>query len=145
VRYKTAVSQVDRDRQIEALVGTMRDFYAFMRGTEQMKKYESQRDILVVMVKQTEECGYFIQGYARTISLRMCFPAATNLASLIASFLSALRAIKNQFHSVNDQIKQYQDKFAHLRSAFLGHVSLQTEVIVMRILDDVSSLSELFY
>jgi hypothetical protein len=65
----------------------MSDTYAFLCEADQMKQYKSQAEILIVMVKQTEECAYFIHGYAEKKSfcpsffLRLVFQPVTLLFS----------------------------------------------------------------
>jgi hypothetical protein len=49
----------------------MSDMYAFLCEADQLKRFKSQAKILTVILKQTEECAYFIQGYAETSSFRV--------------------------------------------------------------------------
>ena len=49
----------------------MSDMYAFLCEADQIKQFDSQAHILAVILKQTEECAYFVQGYAETSSFRM--------------------------------------------------------------------------
>ena|SRR5438552_986954 len=62
---QTLESQAIRDRNIIDLAQTMSHIYAFIIEAQQVNQYEAQANLLVVMVKQTEECAYFIQAYAR--------------------------------------------------------------------------------
>jgi hypothetical protein len=57
----------------------------------------------------------------------------------------AIRAAKHLFTSVDDKVKGYQAKFAHLKAAFQGYVGLETEMIVTRIMDLVSDAGKLSY
>jgi hypothetical protein len=43
----------------------MVDVYSFVDEAEPLKKFETQKRILVQMAQQTMECGYFIRDYAR--------------------------------------------------------------------------------
>jgi hypothetical protein len=114
----------------------MNDMYAFLCEADQVKRFESQAKILTVILKQTEECAYFIQGYAETSSFRML---SLHLESILTNdrSLSVTRMAKNLVSSVDDKIALYQDKFKHLKEAFQGYAILQTEVVVTRILDVV--------
>ena len=56
---------MDRDEKIKDLVSTMADMYAFMHEAQPVEKIESHKKILAVVAKQTTECAYFIQEYAR--------------------------------------------------------------------------------
>jgi hypothetical protein len=66
--FQAALSQTTRDAAINDLTETMSDTYAFLCEAGQIKQFKSQADILIVMAKQTEECAYFIHGYAETKS-----------------------------------------------------------------------------
>jgi hypothetical protein len=68
--FQAALSQTIRDTAINDLAGTMSDAYAFLCEADQVKRFKSQADILIAMAKQTEECAYFIRGYAQTKSFR---------------------------------------------------------------------------
>jgi hypothetical protein len=52
----------------------MTDAYDFLCEADQIKQFESQAKILTLMMRQTEECAYFIQEYAATEGFGMlCF------------------------------------------------------------------------
>jgi hypothetical protein len=70
--FQAALSQTIRDAAINDLAETMSDTYAFLCEADQIKQFKSQADILIVMAKQTEECAYFIHGYAEKKSF--CSP-----------------------------------------------------------------------
>jgi hypothetical protein len=44
----------------------MTDIYDFLCEADQIKMFEPQAKILTLMMRQTEECAYFIQEYAAT-------------------------------------------------------------------------------
>jgi hypothetical protein len=69
--FQAAITQRARDEAINNLAITMSDMYAFLCEADQVKRFESQAKILTVIVKQTEECAYFIQGYDATKSFCM--------------------------------------------------------------------------
>jgi len=71
--FQAVISQTVRDAAINDLSETMSDTYAFLCEADQMKQFQSQADILIVMAKQTEECAYFIHGYAKTKSFCSSF------------------------------------------------------------------------
>jgi hypothetical protein len=62
--FQAALSQNIRDVAINDLAEAMSDTYAFLCEADQIKQFKSQANILIVMAKQTEECAYFIHGYA---------------------------------------------------------------------------------
>jgi hypothetical protein len=66
--FQAALSQTIRDAAINNLAEAMSDAYVFLCEADQIKQFKTQADILIVMAKQTEECAYFIHGYAKTKS-----------------------------------------------------------------------------
>ena len=47
--------------------------------------------------------------------------------------------------TVDGKIKQYENKFKELKTAFEERAILQTAITVSRIMDDFENLGELFY
>ena len=47
------------------LVRAMTDTYSFVVSADELKSHPILQNIIEEMLKQTVECGYFIQGYAR--------------------------------------------------------------------------------
>ena len=43
---------------------------------------------------------------------------------------------------VDSRIKEYEDKFNELKSAFQGHAIVQTEIIVSRMFGNLNSLGQ---
>jgi hypothetical protein len=61
----------------------------------------------------------------------------------LLSLLLGKRALKNSFMStIDSKIKQYEDKFNELKSAFQDHAILQTGISVSRVIGDLESLGE---
>ena len=54
-----------RDQKILELVGSMENTYSFVICADELKKYPVLQDVLEQILKQTIECGYFIQEYTR--------------------------------------------------------------------------------
>ena len=141
---QATVAQKCRDEAVNNLATTMSDMYAFLCEADQVKRFESQAKILIVMLQQTEECAYFIQGYAETSSFRMLsFHLKSNFYQRPA--VSVTRTAKNVVPSADDKVTLYQDKFKHLKQAFLGYAILQTEIIVTRVLDVVKDSGKCFH
>ena len=46
---------------------------------------------------------------------------------------------------VDSKIKQYEDKFKELKSAFQNHATLQTEIIVSRMFSNLNNLGQTSY
>jgi hypothetical protein len=58
-------AQHARDMKILDLVGTMKNTYSFVVSADELKKRPLLQDIVKQILKQTIECGYFIQQYMR--------------------------------------------------------------------------------
>ena len=57
--------QQDRDQKISSLVRTMEETYSFVALVDELKKNVVLQDVVGQILKQTIECGFFIQEYAR--------------------------------------------------------------------------------
>jgi len=58
-------AQHGRDQQILGLVTMMENSYSFVASATELKENPVLQDIVEQILKQTIECGYFIQEYTR--------------------------------------------------------------------------------
>jgi hypothetical protein len=58
-------AQQVRDLKILDLVNAMEKTYSFAVSADELKNYPVLQDIIILILKQTIECGYFIQEYTR--------------------------------------------------------------------------------
>ena len=58
-------AQQARNVKILDLVIAMEEAYSFVVSAAELKSYPVLQDIMEEILKQTIECGYFIQGYTR--------------------------------------------------------------------------------
>jgi hypothetical protein len=58
-------AQQVRDEKISDLVRTMEDLYSFVALTDELAENHVLQDIVEQILKQTIECGFFIQEYSR--------------------------------------------------------------------------------
>ena len=58
-------AQHTRDLKILELVKAMEKTYSFAVSADELKNSSVLQDIFVLILKQTIECGYFIQEYTR--------------------------------------------------------------------------------
>jgi uncharacterized CHY-type Zn-finger protein len=58
-------AQQARDLKIIGLVRTMENTYSFVACADELKDQPVLQDIVEQILKQTIECGYFIQEYTR--------------------------------------------------------------------------------
>jgi regulatory protein YycI of two-component signal transduction system YycFG len=54
-----------RDQQILDLVTAMENTYSFVVSADELKNHPVLQNIIEQILKQTIECGYFIQEYTR--------------------------------------------------------------------------------
>jgi len=120
--HKMVLAQTDRDKKMDRLVGIMNGVFTFVHEAEILQRIESHRQILALMTQQTIECAYFIRGYAKNRNF---------WAKAIEHFMS----------DVDDKIKQYEDRFKELQTAFQNRATLVTEIAVLGILDKLDKLA----
>lgn len=68
VRVKVLLAQKNRDESISRLVSSMNDAYTFVHEADPLKKVESHKRIIILIVQQTTECGYLIRDYSKNKS-----------------------------------------------------------------------------
>jgi hypothetical protein len=124
---------MDRDNKIEDLVSTMSDMYAFMHEAQPVEKIKSHARILAVIAKQTAECAYFIEEYARTKGFGMLFVITDTFTFFKLLHPLVVRTVKSHLSSVDVIIQGYQTKFVELKSAFQGRVVIETEIAIGRV------------
>lgn len=63
--FQMVKAQQDRDEKISDLVKMMADTYSFVSSVEKYKNGSPLQAVVEQILKQTVECGIFIQEYAR--------------------------------------------------------------------------------
>ena len=58
-------AQQARNVKILGLLTTMKDTFSFLVSADKLKSHPVLQDIMEEILKQTIECGYFIQDYTR--------------------------------------------------------------------------------
>jgi hypothetical protein len=58
-------AQQDRDEKISDLIRTMEETYSFVAMADKLQQNPVLQDIVEQILKQTIECGWFIQTYAQ--------------------------------------------------------------------------------
>jgi len=64
-------AQQVRDQKILDLVATIEDTYSFVAAVDELRENRVLQDVVEQILKQTIECGYFIQQYMRH-NLEVC-------------------------------------------------------------------------
>jgi hypothetical protein len=66
-------AQQVRDQKILDLVATIEDTYSFVAAVDELRENRVLQDVVEQILKQTIECGYFIQQYMRHNFGGVCF------------------------------------------------------------------------
>ncbi|KZP21272.1 hypothetical protein FIBSPDRAFT_1044227 [Athelia psychrophila] len=112
VGLKLVKAQQDRDHKITALIETMKSTYSIIFGSEILED-ELLQDIVNVILKQTIECGFFIQEYTRGRTF-------------------AGKAITETFSSTDGVVSRYEATFQQLRKEYTGRIATQTAVVTSK-------------
>ena len=62
---QVVLGQKDRDDRINALIDIVADMFEFVHDAEPLAKIKSYHKIIMLIVHQTIDCGYFIREYAK--------------------------------------------------------------------------------
>ncbi|KZP17439.1 hypothetical protein FIBSPDRAFT_1046926 [Athelia psychrophila] len=112
VGLKLVKAQQDRDYKITALIEILKSTYSIIAGSDILKD-ERLQDVVNRILKQTIDCGYFIQGYAggRTF---------------------AGKAFTETFSNTDGMVSQYEATFKQLREEYTGRIATQTAVVTSK-------------
>jgi len=105
-------AQQVRDQRISDLVSTMEDTYSFVAFADELKANGVLQDIVEKILKQTIECGFFIQKYTQH-----------NFGG---------RMITQPLSGTDDRITKFCDVFVCLRRNFKSRVNLNTALVLSR-------------
>ena len=134
-------AQQARDSKILDLVTAMEKTYSFAVSADELKNYPVLQDIIVLLLKQTIECGYFIQDYTR-----YNFGGMLRFLAHDGSMINGQpeRTIVNPITDVDSKITKFCSVFADLRKDFdsraLVHMALvlrQTELVLSQMASSV--------
>jgi hypothetical protein len=117
----------------------MEDTYSFVASADELKNHSDLQDIVKRILKQTIECGYFIQEYARRNFggkqqlYRWCNEKCTQYR--------AGRAITQVFSGMDDQITAFCAAFNRLKQNFDSRVNLDTALVLSRCTVTIDAIS----
>ena len=133
------LAQQARDSKIQGLVKEMGKTYSFTVSVDELKNYPVLQDIIVLMLEQTIECGYFIQEYTRSNFGGMLVYSRID-GSMIDGQLE--RAIVNSIKDdVDSQITKFCTVFANLRKDFDSRALVHVALVVSRMASSVEAIS----
>ncbi|KZS91769.1 hypothetical protein SISNIDRAFT_413608, partial [Sistotremastrum niveocremeum HHB9708] len=112
--------QRKRDKAIDELVKVVDDTYVFIGESKDLFNVDPHRSAGDTLLKQATECGYFIQHYTQD-----------------EKFFK--RTAKNIFRDIDAKVQEFKNNFAKLKLAFHEREAVQTELIVMKILEIVQN------
>jgi hypothetical protein len=136
------LAQKSRDAHVDCLVDIMNDTLGFVHETESLKKIESHKRIILNIIQQTTECGYFIRDYSKTKNFGKFF--CIHKIRLVMIYSPGQRAIKHLVSNVDSKVEQFCSKFSELRSALQERAIVHTEISVFRVLETVENISMYF-
>ncbi|GJJ09203.1 hypothetical protein Clacol_003425 [Clathrus columnatus] len=123
------------DQNILGLFETLDSTYKFIEESTEIQNHPSYQQILSSLAKQTQECAYFIRGYAKKQNF------CTDALKLYDN--DWIRVGMNIFgESIRLRVQSYQDSFAKLLVEFQTRSTLHTEISVDRLLELNKSMSE---
>ena len=135
------MKQVERDERIQDLLDSIGDAFDFAQEAAPLKNLtpqSKQGNILVLMLRHVCSCSDFIQSYAKDTKFRT---SPSVLLATINVLFAGTRLLKNITGGVDKQIEALRNTFVGLKKAFLDSATVTTEITVVRILDDVGTLS----
>jgi hypothetical protein len=120
----------------------MGNVYAIVNEAKPLK-IQSHKLVIAHMVQQTIDCGYFICSYAQNKNFcRMAHHHSRPFISL--HLLLGVRVVKHLVSGADARITDYQVKFDELLTEFHHEAVRNTEITVLRILDDVEGIGQRF-
>ena len=117
----------------------MDDTYSFVVSVDKLKKHSDLQDIVKRILRQTIECGYFIQEYARRNfgGKRWLYKWSNEKFTQYR----AGRAITQAFSGMDDQIAAFCTAFNLLKQNFDSRVNLDTALVLSRSAVTIDAIS----
>ena len=118
----------------------MNDTFDIVQKADQLRR-KSKSKIIVRMVQQTTECAWFIRDYTKieafcTLRRFQCF------FCVLTHSCEGKRMAKNVGSGRKDQVDKFKSKFDELRRAFQAEGTVEIEIAVLRVADDLQSLGQ---
>jgi hypothetical protein len=126
------------------LVEAMNFAVALMHEAEPLQHDHRRRQIAKLIARQVIECGHFISKYARTPAFCKYNIQQQGCVKLVNSGCLASRLLKNIANNTTEDIKCYQDRLTDLISNFKDSSTIETNIIVLKILKTTDSLGMFF-
>ena len=132
------LAQQARDEKIQGLIKEMEKTYSFTVSVDELKNYPVLQDIIVLMLEQTIECGYFIQEYTRSnfggeLLVNWCVDGSMADGQLE-------RVIVNSTNDVDGQISKFCAAFADLRKNFDSKALVHVALVVSRMASSIDAI-----
>ncbi|KAF7345626.1 WD40 repeat-like protein [Mycena venus] len=119
---KAVIAQKERDHRLRQLIQVTSEVFLFLNDLK-VSALEGHRQTIKLLTLQTTECAYFIRDYTKQKS----FIGRTG-----SSLLSG--------RAMDAKIAEYEKKFEDLKAAFRNGSALNTEIVVLRIADQVDRI-----
>lgn len=132
-------AQQERNDNIAGLIQTMQSTYSIVGGSEVITDQRLQ-DVLSRILKQTIDCGFFIQEYIRQGSFLGTWVDGVFKDST-QRYLAG-KAVQGTLSSTDASITKYQDTFKELRDEFAGRIKTQTALVLANVSEAVNEISK---
>jgi hypothetical protein len=132
-------AQQVRDQQILDLVTAMENTYSFVISATELKSHPVLQDIVEQILKQTIECGYFIQEYTRQNFGGMWLVSLNEMA--VCTKYRPARVIVHSVTAVDDQLAAFCTAFKGLRMDFDSRLTLGTALVLSRTTATIDAIS----
>jgi hypothetical protein len=109
----------------------MDDIYSFVTLADELKKNDVLQATVEQILKQTIECGFFIQEYARRNFGGLCLrDLHTTIRKLTKYYI--VRAITQPFLETGDLITKFCTEFTRLRANFDTGIGVHVTLVLSR-------------
>src|SRR6266576_4560493 len=131
-------AQQARDVKILDLVRAMENTYSFVVSADELNSHPVLQDIMEEILKQTIECGYFIQNYTRRNFWKYVVCSLNHDSSVIEGRPASV--IVHPFTDVDDQIAKFCTTFADLWKNFDSRLLVTTALFSSRTASSVDMI-----
>lgn len=137
-------NQAQLDTDMHTLLDTMKTVFDLVSASKDLPNLSNayQQKVVMQLVQQTVECGYFIHAYAK--NKKFCGSFLTPSKAVIDTITIAVRTLSNALGGASDKIKNVNENFAKLRQAFQEQANLQTELVAIRVEVVVQDIGRFF-
>lgn len=136
------IKQIQTDEAMHGLVETMNESLELMQKAEPLRQSGHRQKVALSIARQIRECAHFISKYANTGGFRESMTLVGQNCSDRSPCLLAKRLFKGLGQNTADEIENYQNRLKQLVEYFNGHTTVDTNIVVLRVLESVGRLGQ---